>query len=168
MSNAEGARQILTRGWPVEPYVPDIAWLTHGRRRQDVSDEFWGLANTMSVRAVIYVSYFREIYESGKNDELRVTLDREIRGSAYDGSGRLQIPKRGWMPYMIPYMAPFPRDGVVVELKFDERPPRWMLDLVRIFNLHWIPLCKYTSCIFAQQLHWRAPLCRHLEEELHL
>ncbi len=168
MISREGVRQILTRGWPIEPYVPDTAHLKHGHRRQDVSDDFWGFANTVRARGMIYVSYFREIYESGDDDELRVTFDREVRGSRYDGSGRLETPKRGWLPYMPPHMAPFPRDGIILELKFDERPPRWMLNLVKIFNLSQTPVCKYTACIFAQQLHCRAPARPELEEDLHL
>ncbi|MGA2864911.1 MAG: polyphosphate polymerase domain-containing protein [Verrucomicrobiota bacterium] len=166
MISRAGVQQILSQGWPRQPYFPDRAHLTQGRRRQDVSDDFWTFANTVSARGVIYVSYYREVYESATSEELRVTLDRQIRGSRYDGSGRLQTPKRGWFPYQPPYLAPFPRDGVILELKYDERPPRWMLDLAKIFNLQQVPVCKYTACVFAQQLQWRRPVLPVQEEDL--
>jgi len=168
MISREGVRQILSQGWPNQPYIADIAHLKQGRRRQDVSDNFWGFANTSNARGRIYVSYLREVYESGSDDELRVTLDRQIRGSLYDGSGRLQVPERGWPPYMPPYLAPFPKDGVILELKFDERPPRWMVELVKTFNLQQISVCKYCACVYAQQLHCGASARPELEEDLNL
>ena len=159
MISREGARQILSAGWPNQPYFPDTSQLVHGKRRQDVNADFWHFASTVRARGAIYVSYFREIWESPVDEDLHVTLDREIRGSRYDGSGTLRVPQRGWRPYLLPYLAPLPKDGVILELKFDERPPRWMLDLVKIFNLHQIPVCKYTACVYAQQLqHGRQPL----------
>ncbi len=145
MISREGVREILTSGWPAQPYYADCAHLLHGKRRQDVNEDFWGFANTSRAEATIYVSYFREIWESPEDEELRVTFDRRIRGSRYDGSGRLEVPKRGWQPYMPPYLTPFPADGVILELKFDERPPKWMVDLVRIFNLQQTPVCKYCA-----------------------
>jgi hypothetical protein len=166
MITREGVRQILSQGWPLAPYVSDCACLKHGRRRQDVADDFWGFCNSVQARGAIYVSYYREIFESTTDEELRVTLDRRIYGSRYDHSGRLELPKRGWRPYLPPYLAPFPKDGVILELKFDERPPRWMVDLVRIFNLHRIPVCKYAACVYARRLQWGQAALPELEEDL--
>ncbi len=155
MISREGVRKILSSGWPEHPFFPDCADLVHGKRRQDVSEDFWRYANIAKARGALYVSYYREIWEEPNDDELRVTFDRYIHGSRYDGSGRLQVPKRGWRPYLPPYLAPFPRDGVILELKFDERAPLWMFDLVKIFNLRQTPVCKYSACIYAQQLHFK-------------
>ncbi len=166
MISREGVREILSSGWPAQPYFADCANLLHGKRRQDVNEDFWGFANTARAEGKIYVSYYREIWESLEDEELRVTFDRQIRGSRYDGSGRLEVPKRGWRPYLPPYLAPFPPDGVILELKFDERPPKWMLDLVRIFNLQQTPVCKYCGCIYARQLHCGRPVRPQDEEDL--
>ncbi len=168
MISREGVRQILSEGWPDRPYFADATHLLHGKRRLDVSDDFWQFANRVRARGAVYVSYFREIWEADDDEELRVTFDREVRGSRYDGSGRLQLPKRGWRPYLPPYMDPFPKDGVVLELKFDNRAPNWMFDLVKIFNLRQTPVCKYSACIYAQQMHWQQPLQAELEEDLKL
>ena len=168
MISREGVRQILTEGWPNRPYFSDWTQLSHGKRRQDVSDDFWRFANTVRAQGAIYVSYIREIWEAPDDEELRVTLDREVHGSSYDGSGQLRVPKRGWRPYLPPYMAPLPKDGVILELKFDNRAPNWMFDLVRIFNLRQTPVCKYSACVYAQQLQWNTPLKAGLEEDLKL
>ena len=166
MISREGVRQILAEGWPIQPFFADCSHLKHGKRRQDVSEDFWQFANTVSARGKIYVSYYREIWEDADDEELRVTLDRQIRGSRYDGSGRLEVPRRGWRPYLPPYLAPFPPDGVILELKFNDRAPRWMFDLVRLFNLQQTPVCKYCACIYAQQLEWGRRVLPEQEEDL--
>jgi hypothetical protein len=164
----EGVRQILTGGEPAKLFWSDCEHLLHGRRRQDVSDDFWGFANVARARGAVYVSYFREIYESVEDEELRVTFDREVRGSSYDGSGCLRVPQRGWYPYLPPYLAPLPRDGVILELKFDNQAPRWMFDLVKLFNLRQTPVCKYSACIYAQHLQWGRRVLPEQEEDLKL
>jgi hypothetical protein len=168
MMTRDGVREILTAGWPNQPYRADWTHLIHGKRRQDVNDDFWMFANTARAFGSIYVSYYREIYESPEDEELRVTLDRYIHGSRYDGSGRMQVPKRGWRPYLPPYLAPFRKDGVILELKFDNQAPRWMFDLVKIFNLRQVAVCKYVACMYAQQLHWRQPVLPEHEHDLAL
>jgi hypothetical protein len=168
MMTREGVRQILTAGWPNHPFFADCTNLIHGKRRQDVNEDFWMFANSMRASGCIYVSYYREIYESAEDEELRVTLDRYIHGSQYDGSGRLEVPKRGWRPYLPPYLAPFPKDGVILELKFDNQAPRWMFDLVKIFNLRQVPVCKYVACMYAQQLYWRRKVLPEQEHDLAL
>jgi len=166
MMSREGVRQILSAGWPLQPFFADCFNLVHGKRRQDVNEDFWGFANTVRAQGKLFVSYYREIWESAEDEELRVTLDRQIRGSRYDGSGTLEVPKRGWRPYLPPYLAPLPPDGVILELKFDNRPPQWMLDLVRIFNLQQTPVCKYCACVYAKQLHCGGKVRQNDEEEL--
>lgn len=166
MISREGVRQVLSQGVTGLPFWSEISHLAHGRRRQDVSDDFWRYSNISQARGAIFVSYIREIWEAPDDEELRVTFDREVRGSRYDGSGELRVPKKGWRPFLPPYLAPMPKDGVILELKYDTQAPRWMCDLVRIFNLNQIAICKYTSCIYAQQLEWRRRVFPEQEEDL--
>lgn len=164
MISREGVRKILSEGWPIQPFWPDHSGLVHGKRRQDVNDDFWRFANLTRARGQIYVSYMREIWESREDDGLRVTFDRQIRGSVYDGTARLSVPTKGWPPYMPPYMAPFPPDGVILELKFDDRAPGWMFEMVKAFNLRRVPVCKYAACVYAAGLHWDQPVLPEREE----
>jgi hypothetical protein len=60
------------------------------------------------------------------------------------------------------------RDAVILELKFDNQAPRWMFDLVKIFNLQRIPICKYCACMYAQDLQWRRRVLPEQEETLTL
>jgi VTC domain len=166
MITREGVRQILTRGVGGTPFWADHQHLLHGLKRKDVSDDFWGYANVARTKGAIYVSYVREIWEAPDDEELRVTMDRQVHGSCYDGSGELHVPKRGWRPFLPPYLAPFPRDGVILELKYDTQAPGWMVDLVKIFNLYQISVCKYTACIFAQQVQWHRKVLPEQEEDL--
>ena len=169
MISREGVRQILSAGWPNQPYFGDTNYLGRGKRQQDVNADFWQFANTVRARGAIYISYIREIWESPVEEELRVTFDREVTGSRYDGSGELRVPKQGWRPFCFPpHLTLLPKDFVILELKFEERPPRWMLDLVKVFNLQHVPICKYSGCVYTQQLqHGRQPL-PELEEALKL
>jgi hypothetical protein len=166
MISREGVRKILTNGWPAHPYFADSTDLAHGKRRQDVSEDFWRFANISKATGAVFVSYYREIWEAPNDDELRVTFDRYIHGSLYDGSGRLELPRRGWRPYLPPYLAPFPKNGVILELKFDNRAPLWMFDLVKLFNLRQTPVCKYSACIYAQQLHFKRGVLPEQEFDL--
>jgi hypothetical protein len=65
-------------------------------------------------------------------------------------------------------MAPFPREGVILELKFNNQAPRWMFELAKTFNLKQISVCKYTACVYAQQLQWQRKVIPEQEEELEL
>jgi hypothetical protein len=168
MITREGVRQILNAGWPNQPFYADSSHLIHGKRRVDVNEDFWMFSNSMRAFGSIYVSYYREIYEAPDDEELRVTMDRYIHGSRYDGSGALTLPTRGWRPFLPPYLAPFPKDGVILELKFDNQAPRWMFDLVKIFNLRQVSVCKYVACMYAQDLQWRRRVLAEQEHDLQL
>jgi hypothetical protein len=63
-------------------------------------------------------------------------------------------------------MAPLPKDGIVLELKYDTQAPRWMVELVRIFNLQQIAVCKFTACMYAQQIPWHRKIFPEQEEDL--
>ena len=157
MISREGVRQFLTEGWPDPRGWPDPALLVHGRRRLDVYHKFWTLANRVQAQGVALISYLREIYEAPDDEELRVTFDRQICATPYDGSGKLILPRWGIPPPpdRPPYCLPY--HGVVLELKYDDRAPMWMYDMVRIFNLQRLAMCKYCACIDGMGLQWGKP-----------
>jgi hypothetical protein len=143
----EGVRRLLEEGWPRPSHWPEQSALVD-TLRLDTYFMFWSLCNRLRAQGMLYVSYLREAYDSPVNSTLRVTLDRQISASVYDGSGRLTMPSRGVRPskYEPHWLPP---DCVVLEMKFDDRAPTWMLDMARVFNLQRRPVSKYCACVDA-------------------
>lgn len=150
----EGVRELLCGGWPRMSHWPHHRALVKGRQSYDVYDRFWRLSSQLRAQGILYVTYLREAYEQPSAGELRVTFDRQIRGTLYDGSGRLATPARGFAPASGCPPYNFPQDAVVLELKFDHRAPGWMFELVQLFNLQRQSVCKYLACVEAMGLHW--------------
>jgi hypothetical protein len=81
------------------------------------------------------VIYFeREAWVDPRDEQLRVTFDRESNAARFRGSL-------------------FPRDfketnfpAVILELKFTERFPTWMRELVHCFDLVRTNMAKYIHC----------------------
>ena len=170
MLSREAVEFFLNSGWPNPATWPDPSRMVHGKRRLDVYYKFWSLCNAVKAQPMIYTSYLREIYEGENDEELRVTFDRHVsatpvqglglpsfvQGMGYEGHGmgKFTAPERAIPPRpdRWPYYLPF--DGVVLELKYEERPPRWMYDMVRYFNLQRRFMCKYAACIDSMELQW--------------
>ena len=182
MLSREAVEMFLNGGWPNPSGWPDPSRMVHGKRRLDVYFRFWTLCNAVKAQPMVYISYLREIFEAPNDEELRVTFDRHVSatpvqgyglpsyvqglGFRSHGPGKLTAPDRAIPPRpdRPPYYLPF--DGVVLELKYEERAPNWMYDMVRYFNLQRRFMCKYAACIDSMELQWgKLPLC---EEEQRL
>jgi hypothetical protein len=169
MISREGVMHLLNGGWPNPSHWPDPSPMIHGKRRLDVYYEFWQFCNAVQAKPMIYISYLREIHEAANDDELRVTFDRQVSATPYDGPGmldeglgRMLAPKRGIPPP--PDRPPYhlPLDSVILELKYDTRAPFWMYDMVRIFNLERRYMCKYAACVDGLELQWgKYPMPEH-------
>jgi hypothetical protein len=85
-----------------------------------------------------YTSYMREGYERADNNAVRVTFDRFLRSGRFNG--KLSVADIDTWP--MPHVG-----GVVLELKFTDRFPEWMHDLVQLFNLTRGSCPKYVKCI---------------------
>lgn len=105
---------------------------------------FCALQNRIQAHGRVYVSYMREAYESRDDNSARLTLDRRISGSRFGGG--LALPGAGWTAWP-------GADMVVLELKFTDRFPLWMRDLVRFFNLERCSCAKYVNCTRAVAEH---------------
>jgi hypothetical protein len=96
---------------------------------------FCELRNAIHAEPKIIVYFEREAWISPGDDELRVTFDREAAAAHYDGELR---PSR-WLD---PHVA-----GTILELKFDNRFPLWMRDLVVDWDLYRTRMGKYVHCM---------------------
>ncbi len=98
------------------------------------NDNFAVLVNATGVGPVIRVRYQREAYESIGWNPVRITFDTGIEylvtldpAVTHGGSG--------WRPT--------PVNGTVIEIKFTDRFPSWVGNLVRTFELKRLSVAKY-------------------------
>lgn len=100
--------------------------------------EFVNQRDAIRALPACYVSYTREAYVSPESNSVRVTFDRELSGALYDPATPFQPPVSGGKPQM---------GGLILELKFTDRFPMWMHELVGAFNLRRRSAAKYIECI---------------------
>ena len=128
----KAAVRILQGVWP----TPSMLYKANGD--MDSLEQFCNLARSINADGCAYVLYRREAYVSPDSDQLRVTFDRDLRGGLYRPNSDLEIPKHGTRPKV---------GGVVLELKFTDRFPGWMHELVQVFNLQRTSVPKYVMCV---------------------
>jgi len=95
------------------------------------------------------VTYLREAYVALDNEDVRVTLDREVRIAP--------CPKLDFSLNLNEYVQPF-GDRVILELKFNNRFPNWFNEMVHRFGLTRGAAAKYcegmASLSYPQQGNW--------------
>jgi SPX domain protein involved in polyphosphate accumulation len=115
-------------------------------RNRDVAQEFLKLMDQYSAQPAMLVRYTREAYESLIDDYARVTFDRKIRCHMPDHY-HLNAPLRSWMDVDDPMTMGMAHSGSVLELKFANHPPFWMIELVKRFGLRRRGFSKYSSSV---------------------
>jgi hypothetical protein len=99
--------------------------------------EFMRLGQTLGTGPKLHIFYQREAYVNDFNNEVRVTLDRDVRaGPRFDGL----LPTICERPYECS-----PEGLVILELKFTSRFPGWYRDLVETFSLAQTGAAKYVE-----------------------
>jgi len=154
------ASVILKRRAAVRRDSVDRLLRGHGPRREDLMEfspeqygalqRFCEMVGHLRAFGQTFVYYWREAYESPDSNAARLTFDRKLRAAPF--TGELKIPE------LRNCMAPR-LQGVVLELKFTNRFPKWMRQMVRIFSLDRRSLAKYVYCVDALR-SFRAP--RHI------
>ncbi len=137
----EGVEILLSGG------RPDMSHLVQSSGNRDAEgalDRFCSLCDELGAVGVTYVGYMREAYVQPNSDNLRVTFDRQLRGQEYDIREGLAVPTRGVSPNV---------DGVILELKFVDRFPGWMREMVWALDLDRCSMAKYVHCVEALDLH---------------
>jgi hypothetical protein len=100
--------------------------------------QFMDLGRDINAAGKTIVYYEREAWVTPTDDNVRLTFDRNLAGTRWDG--RFIPPKEGWHHPRLP--------GVILELKFDNRFPLWMRELVRTFDLYRTSFAKYIVCTY--------------------
>jgi hypothetical protein len=110
-------------------------WLRHSNLGVMSDAEFFANRLTLAAaKPVLKVRYMREAYESKSGEPVRITIDTDLR-HAVTLDHDLSFERGRWVTT--------PVDGVIVEIKFTERYPGWVADLVRVFGMKQQPVPKY-------------------------
>jgi len=140
----DGIRRLLAGG------RPDASHLLSGNDQEKSTialQSFCSLYDSIRARANIYVSYMREAYVLPNSNQVRVTFDRDLLGARFHPDTLLLPPSRGTRPKV---------GGVILELKFTDRFPPWMQEMVQAFGLHRRSVPKYNMCVEAMGLQpWK-------------
>lgn len=99
----------------------------------------------------VLVEYNREAYESVIDSYARLTFDRRIVCQAKETLDLGADPRR-WRAVDHPAQTFTHEPVCVLELKFERRPPRWMVDLVKRLELIRLSFSKYCYSVDAQHL----------------
>ena len=138
----QAASKILAGHWPVPSDMRKFNDADWGALQQ-----FCRLKNELRADGTAFVSYLREAYISPNDSSVRVTFDRKMTAGAYNHLNlTIEEPR---LPTQI--KLPNGEDGVVLELKFVNRFPNWMRELVQVFHLQRCAMPKYVRCVTALQ-----------------
>jgi hypothetical protein len=146
----DAVQRLLSGHWAVPSDLKDP------RDGQSLStlQHFCKLRNALQATGTVYVKYLREAWVPEIGNDVRVTFDRGLRGTGYGEN--FSTPVLDWdTPYI---------DGTILELKFNDRFPRWLSGMSQAFNLHRISVPKYVEC--ASSIANVRPLVRRPDGEI--
>jgi hypothetical protein len=110
-----------------------------GRPEGDVRtlERFRFNLRSLGLVPTVLISYRRQAFVSRRDPGLRITFDSDLR---------CRIQTQSETPLEEGDLLPF-EERCVLELKFDDRPPRWLLGLSAEFPLKREPFSKYCEGI---------------------
>jgi len=103
-------------------------------------NQFQLYLNSIKAKPVVLTRYIRRAYEGDSENRVRVTFDRQL---AYNITS---LPKvrhggGGWQRH------PYTLAGVILEIKFTDRYPLWLSQMVKYFDLRQRSISKYATSI---------------------
>ncbi len=123
----------------IKKYVVSDSGSSFGR---DASRFYYNI-KVKSLRPVILITYDRAAYHGVLNDKLRITFDMDLRSKLMPTMSEL-YDEKSLMPAM--------RDFVILEVKFHDTLPRWLINIISHFNLVRLSVSKYTICLDSHRL----------------
>ncbi|MEN6306884.1 MAG: VTC domain-containing protein, partial [Anaerohalosphaeraceae bacterium] len=100
--------------------------------------QFMHYCRCLLAKPVVLVRYQREAYENRSDSKVRITFDRELHYHPAD-KAMVKLNGPGWIK--------IPIDFVVLEIKFTDRFPNWIKQMVQMFNLNRQSMSKYCSSV---------------------
>ncbi len=123
-------------------HLPEAHQRTSRSATEEVAmQEFMHLMFSVGAKPKMHVAYDREAYVNDYNNEIRVTMDRNVRVvPRFNGDLTVKMED----PYFCTG-SDGASDIVILELKFTNRFPNWYRDLVQRFNLPLMSAAKYVE-----------------------
>lgn len=116
----------------------DEALFSREAKHRVALENFISLVSVIQAKPKALVTYLREAYVDPENDGLRLTMDREVRiGPRETVDFSLRMPR---------YVQPFGQ-RVILELKFNNRFPKWFNEMVQCLELTRGAAAKYCEGI---------------------
>ena len=129
----EAAHRLLTGGVPHRDDLQN----PHAADQYASLRRFLELQEKLSAKPEVIVAYDREAWLTPDGNSARLTFDRSVAGGPYNQAFTIQHGSDWVMPEL---------GGVVLELKFTDRFPNWMRDMVQLFGLQRCSMAKYVKC----------------------
>jgi len=111
---------------------------------------FCRLMLELNARPKMHIAYLREAYENTRDNNVRVTMDRQVESQP---NPRPRLIARSPRPHLV-----FGKT-VVLELKFTARHPNWFRDLVETFSCMQMGAAKYSEGIVTKGEDWVQRAC---------
>ena len=130
-ADRESAARMLESGPNSEP---ELLW--GGAKDEKSLRRFCEHTWEIGARPQAVISYEREAYVTPHDNSVRVTFDRNIVCGRFEGVFHPPRPEARSEDFA---------GGVVLELKFTNRFPAWMREMVQLFNLRRNSMGKYVE-----------------------
>jgi len=103
-------------------------------------NQFQLYLNSIKAKPVVLTRYIRRAYEGDSENRVRVTFDRQL---AYNITSLPEVRHGGggWRRH------PYTLAGVILEIKFTDRYPLWLSQMVKYFDLRQRSISKYATSI---------------------
>ena len=118
---------------------------------------FLELSQALEATPKVHVAYLREAWIDPQTDAIRVTFDRRVLGEIE--------PTTRFCTEMTHPVQPFGRE-VILELKFTDRFPNWLREMVERFSLVQCGAAKYCECVDLIGDEWLGARLRRSAERL--
>lgn len=128
------AVHLILEGQMPEPHQ----MLSASPRHLFAIERFCEITQSIQASPKVHVAYQREAWVDPASDAVRVTFDREVRGEAE--------PTTRFLTEMSQPVRPFLKE-VILEIKFTDRFPNWLREMVEQFDLVRSGAAKYCECV---------------------
>jgi hypothetical protein len=119
--------------------APARKHLVHDSQNQmEALEHFCFLQGNLQAVPKVLISYYREAYQNRLSNDVRVTMDRDVRNSLvhHNRFGELESARNSTFG-----------NTVILELKFTNRFPDWLNELTQRFHLRRESAAKYVDSI---------------------